>query len=130
MMSLSDHLLVPRDFAVACTGWSTPAQAAEELHRRNPRACTAVTCGAEGCNYLQASEPVQHLPAPRVESLETTGCGDVFHGAYAAALAGGKGVLDCLRFASAAAAVFATRPSGWQNLPTAADVNRLITETY
>jgi sugar/nucleoside kinase (ribokinase family) len=130
MMLLSDHLLVPRDFAAAYTGSSTPALAAEELHRRNPRACTAVTCGTDGCYFLHASAPVQHLPAPRVESLETTGCGDVFHGAYAAALAGGKEILDCLRFASAAAAVFATRPSGWQNLPTADDVNRLMTKTY
>ena len=130
MLSLADHLLVPRDFAVAYTQSSTPAQAAEELHRRSPRACTAVTCGTEGCYYLYASAPVQHLPAPRVESIETTGCGDVFHGAYAAALASGKEILDCLRFASAAAAVFATRPSGWKHLPTAADVNRLMTKTY
>jgi sugar/nucleoside kinase (ribokinase family) len=130
MMPLADHLLVPRDFAAACTGMTTPSQAAEEMHRRCPRACTAVTCGREGCYYLHASAPVQHLLAPRVESLETTGCGDVFHGAYAAALAGGKDVLDCLRFASAAAAVFATRPSGWQHLPTTEDVNRLMTKTY
>jgi ribokinase len=130
MMLLADHLLVPRDFAAAYTGSSAPAQAAEELHRRNPRACTAVTCGTEGCYYLHASAPVQHLPAPRVESIETTGCGDVFHGAYAAAQAGGKEILDCLRFASAAAAVFATRPSGWQHLPTAEDVKRLMTKTY
>lgn len=132
MMSLANHLLVPRDFAAACTGMSTPWQAAEELHCRCPRACTAVTCGAEGCYYFHASEAVgkaQHLPALRVESFETTGCGDVFHGAYAAALAGGKDVLDCLRFASAAAAVFATRPSGWQHLPTTEDVNRLMTRT-
>jgi sulfofructose kinase len=65
-----------------------------------------------------------------VESLETTGCGDVFHGAYAAALAGGKDVLACLRFASSAAAVFATRPSGWEHIPTTEDVNRLMTKTY
>jgi sulfofructose kinase len=130
MMLLADHLLVPRDFAVAYTGSSTPAQAAEELHRRSPRACTAVTCGTDGCYYLHASAPVQHLPAPRVQSLETTGCGDVFHGAYAAALSGGKNAPDCLRFASAAAAVFATRPSGWQHMPTADDVNRLMTKTY
>jgi sulfofructose kinase len=130
MMSLADHLLVPRDFATAYTGSQTPGQAAEELHRRNPRACTAVTCGTDGCYYLCASEPVQHLPALRVQCLDTTGCGDVFHGAYATALAGGKEILDCLRFASAAAAAFAARPSGWQNLPTAADVNRLMTKTY
>ena len=130
MMQLADHLLVPRDFAVAYTGSQTPAQAAEELHRRNTRACTAVTCGTEGCYYLHDSASVQHLPAPRVESLETTGCGDVFHGAYAAALAAGKNAPDCLRFASAAAAVFATRPSGWQHMPTTDDVNHLLTKTY
>ena len=99
----------------------------------SPRACTAVTCGPEGCYYLQPSEAVrevQHLPAPRVESLETTGCGDVFHGAYAAALVGSKDILECLRFASAAAAAFATRPSGWQHIPTTADVDRLISKTY
>jgi sugar/nucleoside kinase (ribokinase family) len=133
MMPLADHLLVPRDFAAACTGMSIPWQAAEELHRRCPRACTAVTCGPEGCYYIQtfgAVGDVQHLLAPRVESLETTGCGDVFHGAYAAALAGGRDILECLRFASAAAAVFATRPSGWQHLPTTTDVNRLMSTTY
>lgn len=133
MMPLADHLLVPRDFATAYTELSTPWQAAEELHRRCPRACTAVTCGPEGCYYLQPSEAVrevQHLPAPRVESLETTGCGDVFHGAYAAALVGSKDILECLRFASAAAAAFATRPSGWQHIPTTADVDRLISKTY
>ncbi len=130
MMPLADHLLVPRDFAAACTGMTTPSQAAEELHRRTPRACTAVTCGREGCYYLHVSAPVQHLPAPRVESLETTGCGDVFHGAYAAALAGGNDILDCLRFASAAAAVFATRPGGWQHLPATSDVDHLMTKTY
>jgi ribokinase len=133
LIPLADHLLVPRDFAAACTGFKTPWQATEELHRRSPRACTAVTCGPEGCYYLLASAPVgdvQHLPAPRVESLETTGCGDVFHGAYAAALAGGKDILECLQFASAAAAVFTTRPSGWQHLPATADVDRLMTKTY
>jgi sugar/nucleoside kinase (ribokinase family) len=129
MMSLADHLVVPRDFA-ACTGMPTPSRAAEELHRRNPRACTAVTCGPEGCYYVLASETAQHLPAPRVASLETTGCGDVFHGAYAAALSSGKDILGCLRFASAAAAVFATRPSGWQYLPTSAEVNHLVAEAY
>jgi len=130
MMSLADHLLVPRDFAVAYTQSQTPAQAAEELHRRSQRACPAVTCGTDGCYYLHASATVQHLPAPRVESRETTGGGDVFHGAYAAALARGNDAPDCLRFASAAAAAFATRPSGWQHMPTTDDVNRLMTKTY
>jgi sulfofructose kinase len=66
------------------------------------------------------------MPAPRVEAVETTGCGDVFHGAYATALAAGPDIAVCLRFASAAAAVFATRPGGWRNLPTGGEVDLLL----
>ena len=52
------------------------------------RKVVAITCGAEGCWYLDDAAPFspQHQPAFRVTVVDTTGCGDVFHGAYAAAL--------------------------------------------
>ena len=130
MMRLADHLLVPREFAAALTGLATPELMAAELHRRGLRACTAVTCGREGCYCVLAGGEARHVSAPRVRMLETTGCGDVFHGAFAAALAGGRVVLECLQFASAAAAVFASRPSGWQHLPSAEDAEQLCSQTY
>ena len=51
------------------------------------RKAVIVTCGEEGCWYLGESLdcPV-HQPAFNVEVLDTTGCGDVFHGAYASGL--------------------------------------------
>jgi sulfofructose kinase len=129
LMRLADHLLVPLDLAVAYTGLTTLDRILPELHDRCPRSCTAVTCGKDGCYYLLASsqgDQVQHMPAPRVEAVATTGCGDVFHGAYATALANGMDIAGCLRFASAAAAVFATRPNGWQYLPAAGEVDSLL----
>jgi sulfofructose kinase len=69
---------------------------------------------------------VRHIPAQRVETMETTGCGDVFHGAYAASLARGADVESALRFASTSAAVYASRPTGWEYLPSAAEVEQLI----
>jgi sugar/nucleoside kinase (ribokinase family) len=129
LMRLADHLLVPLDLAAAYTGLTTLDRILPELHDRCPRTCTAVTCGKDGCYYLLASsqrDQVQHMPAPCVEAVATTGCGDVFHGAYAAALAAGTDIAGCLRFASAAAAVFATRPSGWQHLPAAGEVDSLL----
>lgn len=127
MMSLADHLIVPGDFASAVTGAEAPEQITAELHRRSPRACTAVTCGSGGCYYLTALDPtVRHMPAPTVETVETNGCGDVFHGAYAASLANGGEPLECLRFATAAAAAFASRPGGWHNLPDAGDVAQIL----
>lgn len=133
MTLLADHLLVARDFAAAYTGLMTPQHAVIELRRRSLRACTAVTCGEKGLYYIVGcgqEEDVHYLPALRVQSVETTGCGDVFHGAYAAALARGMNAVECLRLASAAAGVYASRPSGWQHLPTMCDVNPLLLEIH
>ena len=131
MMSLADHLLLPRDFAAAYTGLASNEEIVSQLHRGR-RACTAVTCGARGCYYLTADSaaPVRHLPAIAVATVETTGCGDVFHGAYAMALSAGQPEVECLRFAAAAAAAFAARPGGWEHLPALADVNQLLSSTH
>ncbi len=127
LLGLVDHLIVPQQFAARVTSDPGPARAASRLHAAHPRACTAVTCGAAGCYYLTATDAggARHHPAIRVAAVETTGCGDVFHGAYAVALARGAEVPSCIAFASAAAAAYATRPSGWSNLPTAAGVAAL-----
>jgi ribokinase len=128
LMALVDHLILSRSFAARVSGASEAAESCRRLHARSGRACTAVTCGAEGSFFIAGpkSVEVQHQPAFQVKVTETTGCGDVFHGAYAAAVAAGKDVQGCIRLATAAAAVFASRPSGWQNLPAAKDVANLL----
>jgi sulfofructose kinase len=45
------------------------------------------------------------MPAFPVEATNTTGAGDVFHGAYALAMAEGMEVEAAMRFASAAGAL-------------------------
>jgi sugar/nucleoside kinase (ribokinase family) len=47
----------------------------------------------------------RHHPAFAVEPADTTGCGDVFHGAYAASLARGDALDERIRVATAAAAL-------------------------
>ena len=56
----------------------------------------------------------------------TTGCGDVFHRAYAACLSLGMGVADRVRIASAAAAIKATRAGGQKGIPSLAEVKRFL----
>ena len=50
------------------------------------------------------------MPAPRVEAVDTTGAGDAFNGALAAALAGGAPLADAVREAVAVAAESVRRP--------------------
>lgn len=126
LMAAVDHLILPQHFALEVTGERGAVAALERLHRAHPRVLTAVTSGRDGCYFLAGDvTEVRHQPAFEVPCVETTGCGDVFHGAYAVALSGGAGAAECVRFASAAAAVYASRPSGWGHLATRADVAAL-----
>jgi sulfofructose kinase len=119
LLALVDHLILSRDFAARVTGRSDPAAAARSLWTPQ-RKTVAVTCGAAGCWHLDAGRAAEpcHQPAFPVEVVDTTGCGDVFHGAYASALARGLDTADRIRFASAAAALKATRPGGQAGIPT------------
>ncbi len=58
--------------------------------------------------------------------MDTTGCGDVFHGAYAAGLARGLDLAERVRLASAAAAIKATRPGGQKGIPTRDEVEAFL----
>ena len=65
----------------------------------------------------------------RVTVVDTTGCGDVFHGAYAAGLAQGLDLADAIRLASAAAALKATQRGGQAGIPTRAAVDSFLEGT-
>ena len=106
VLDLVDHLILSAGFARQITGVADPGGAAQALWRPD-RAAVIVTNGAQGCWSLSAGRPPasrQH-PAFDVVTTDTTGCGDVFHGAYAASLACGDALEDSIRIASAAAAL-------------------------
>jgi ribokinase len=117
LLALVDHLIVSENFARQFTGARTPAAAAEKLWRKD-RAAVVITCGVRGCWFLDASmvRP-QRFPAYRIRTVDTTGCGDVFHGAYAAGLARGMPLVECLRLGSATAALKATQHGGQAGIP-------------
>jgi sugar/nucleoside kinase (ribokinase family) len=119
LLARIDHVLVSRDFACRWTGTSDPAEAVQKLW--SPvRQAVVVTCGEEGGWYRGKPGPAAptHFSAFKVETVDTTGCGDVFHGAYAAALARGLSLEARLRFASAAAAIKATRRGAQAGIPS------------
>jgi sugar/nucleoside kinase (ribokinase family) len=58
--------------------------------------------------------------------VDTLGAGDIFHGAFALAIAEGMELRQALRFASAAAALKCTRFGGAFAAPQRADVERLL----
>lgn len=112
-----DHLIVDVETAARMTGEAQPQRMVRALARHN-RACCVVTAGEKGCWYAEWGGEVRYFPAYRVEVVDTTGCGDVFHGAYAACIARGDPVTRAIQIASATAALKATRPGGRSGIPT------------
>ena len=99
------------------------------LARRGPDR-VVVTLGAAGAVVLDGGEPdavlVHRVPAPTVEVVDTTGCGDAFLGSLASRLAVGEDTTTASRFAVRVGAFAATRPGAQSSYPTAADLDHFV----
>jgi ribokinase len=127
LMRLIDHLIVGIDLAERVTGEKEPASMVHAL-AGDQRACCVVTAGGAGCWYSERGGQVRQRPAFKVQVVDTTGCGDVFHGAYAACIAQGEAVDTAVQVAAAAAAIKATQPGGRSGIPGRAAIDRFCKE--
>jgi sulfofructose kinase len=123
-----DALLPHTDYAVfsepGLAGYTAPAAGPESgLRIARERGCmlAAVTLGERGVLW-DDGHALDHLPAIPVHVVDTTGAGDVFHGALAFALGARMPVRDAFRFSCAAAALKCTAPGGRAGAPGLADV--------
>jgi sulfofructose kinase len=109
---LVDYLVASEKYARDFTGEQDMHWALKALQRQAPS--VVITCGKKGLVWRN-EDGEGTLPAFSVETLDTTGAGDTFHGAFALEIARGAGFHSALLFASAAAALsckqFGARPS-------------------
>jgi sugar/nucleoside kinase (ribokinase family) len=88
-----------------------PAAAARRLLARGAAGGVLVRAGAAGCYVAEfGSNDAVHVPAPRVDAVDTTGAGDAHAGVFLAALADGLSPVGAAARANAAAAFAVTRP--------------------
>ena len=88
-----------------------------------------VTQGARGARLFTRTGHAVDVPAFPIRAVDTTGAGDAFCGAFAAACSRGDEILDALRFASAAGALAATRNGAVPSLPTQTEIDDLVTRS-
>jgi sulfofructose kinase len=113
-------------FARRLTDTDHPATAVSKLQSMGHK-IAVVTCGERGCWFHAHGWLLpRHHPAFKVKVTDTTGCGDVFHGAYALGLAQGMPLRERIRFASAAAALKATKPGGQEGIPMRSALERFL----
>ena len=96
----------------------------EALTRRD--GLVAITLGAEGAQLLEDGEEVARAVPPRVEAVDGTAAGDAFTACLLVALLEEREYDDALTRACAAGAIAASRHGAQPSLPTAAEVDAIL----
>ncbi len=121
LMDKVDYLACSEKFARQLTG--NVETALQQLAAISP--AVIVTLGEQGLIWQRGQEQGA-FPAFSVNAVDSTGAGDAFHGALAAALSSGTDWLTTLRYASAAGALCCSKMGARQGLPERNEINELI----
>jgi sulfofructose kinase len=102
-----DYLVASSEFPVAWTGNRDPCHALETLQNEYGMKVAAMTLGAHGALARVGGQFI-YSPAYVVNCVDTTGAGDVFHGAFCYAVLQAMPIRDALEFSNAMAALNCT----------------------
>jgi sulfofructose kinase len=123
LMSLVDYLVCSEKFALQVAG--SVEHALGQLAEFAPN--VVITLSERGLYWRRGAEQ-GFMPAFEVADVDSTGAGDAFHGAFAAAVAQRLAWKDVLRYASAAGALCCTRMGARPGLPTRDEHSRLLSQ--
>ena len=124
LFALTDILIVGQRFGRMLTGRSDIHDILEALARLGP-ACVGLTLAGAGSALRYRDEIVQ-APGFAVNVVDTTGAGDVFHGAFLYGFLQGWEAGDILRFANAVSALKCTCLGGRTGIPRLEEVRRFL----
>lgn len=85
-----------------------------------------VTLGEDGCAYKDNELVI--IPSYKVKSVDTTGAGDIFHGAFTYAIANKWEIDKALKFSNIAGAMSATRVGGRNSIFELKEMEKVINE--
>ncbi|RYX84907.1 hypothetical protein EON83_08175 [bacterium] len=122
---LLGHPILSQGFAARLTNEDSPTAMVRALWNEN-RQVVVVTCGEAGAFFSENGRDVEHVAAFETEVVDTTGCGDCFHGVYCATLAWGLPLVERIRWANAAASLKARVAGAQKGLPRRDAVEALL----
>ena len=124
-----DYLVASSDFPVQWTSERDPFRALELIQNEYKMKVAAMTLGAHGALARVVSEgrgEFIYSPAFVVNCLDTTGAGDVFHGAFCYAVLEGMAMRETLEFSNAMAALNCTRIGARGGIASSKEARALI----
>ena len=120
-----DYLVASSEFPVRWTNQDDPFRALETIQKEYGMRVAAMTLGAHGALALYEGTFV-YSPAFIVNCVDTTGAGDVFHGAFCYAVLQGMPMRDALDFSNAMAALNCTAIGARGGIRSIEDARRLM----
>ena len=102
-----DYLVASSEFPTGWTGETDPFKALATIQNEYGMRVAAMTLGAHGALALQNGRFL-YSPAFVVNCVDTTGAGDVFHGAFCYSVLQGMSLAEALDFSNAMAALNCT----------------------
>lgn len=125
LLPFCDAIIVSERFGREATGEAVPELAARALSEHH-HALVVVTAGEHG-SWCVSRDDAFHTPAfTTVTVVDTTGAGDVFHGAFLYGLLHGWPLRTVARFASATAALKCRAFGGRAGIPRLGEVEALM----
>lgn len=124
LVALADVVILSERLASELAPRGELSDSLVELQRMGPRV-VVITLGTSGSIGLHGDQLVEQ-PSFRVEVVDSDGAGDVYLGAFAAALVSQFPFARCMQLASATSALSCTELGAWAGIPTKAEVVDLI----
>lgn len=126
LAAMADILIMNAKYPYRVSGRTSLAEAMEEMASYGA-AVVISTAGGDGC-YSWEDGRLCRYPAYRTQVKDTTGAGDVFHGAFLTAYLEGRTTRECIRFASAVAALKCRRMGGRAGIPARQEAEAFMRE--
>lgn len=117
MLEMSDIIIASEKFAGKYTGIGDPEKAVKILFEKGGTTFAGITLGKKG-SIGYDGVAIYRQPAFEVTPVDTTGCGDTYHGAFLASFVKGMGIQECMRHGAGAAALKCMKLGGRTGLPT------------
>ncbi len=124
LVNLADYFIASEDFANQYSNADDPKAVAIKLLELGAKTAI-ITLGDKG-SICVTPERYFYQPAFKVNVVDTTGCGDVFHGAFIFGLLQKWDLNESMRFASATAALKCREIGGRTAIPDLRDVEEFL----
>jgi ribokinase len=124
LINMCDIIIASEVFSKRFTGEEDPLKATKKLFGENTK-FAGITLGDKGCVGFDGNEFYTQKPF-KVDVVDTTGAGDVFHGAFAYRYIKGGSWQECMEFSSAVSALKCTKFGGRTGIPTLPEVEEFL----